>query len=155
MLGGLDYHNLASAVNRAMQALAGSFVTIAGVQTLTNKTLTKPIVTNADNTAQTLTDAANVDWNMDSGAIATLTLSATGGVTRTMNAPTNLKKGTYILHLIQGDATARGITWNALFKWPGATPPTLSSGAAKRDVLCFVCDGTNLYGPPAPWLNVS
>ena len=103
--------------------------------------------TNVGNTDQTLTDASSVDWNMNSGGIATLTLSATGGVTRTMNAPTNLKKTTYVLHLIQGDATPRDISWNAVFKWgSGGTPPVLSSGSGKHDVVTFVSDGTYLYG---------
>lgn len=147
MLGGLDYHNLASAVNRALQALAGSFVTLTGAQVLTNKTLTAPVVTNPDNTAQTLTDAATVAWDMSAGGIATLTLGAAGGVNRTMGLPTNIKKGSYVLICVQGDGTTRNISpWNAAFKWASATPPVLSAGAGKKDLLSFVYDGTSFYG---------
>lgn len=154
MLGGLDYRSILVAVNRAVAALAGSFVTLTGIQTLTNKTLTDPIVTNPSNTSQTLTDAANVDWNCDLGSVATLTLSATGGVTRILNAPTNPKVGTYILKAVQGDGTARGINFNAIFKFPSATPVVFSSGAGKVDIVSFFYDGTNFIGPPSAWLDV-
>jgi hypothetical protein len=91
---------------------------------------------------QTLVDGATVNWDMDSGGIGTLTL----GGSRTMAAPTNLKKGVYILHVVQDATGSRTITWNAVFKWPAGVAPVLSTGAAKRDILSFVCDGTNLYG---------
>jgi hypothetical protein len=126
----------------------------ANAVAITGGSLAGVTVTNPANIDQTLTDGATVNWDMDSGGIATLTLSATGGVTRTMAAPSHLKKGTYVLHLIQNDATARGITWNAIFKWAGGSAPSLSSGSGKRDIFAFICDGTNLYGPAAPMLDV-
>jgi hypothetical protein len=111
--------------------------TRAGTETLTNKTHTNPA-----HTDQTLTDQATVDWDMSLGGIATLTL----GGNRTMAAPTNLKKGTYILHVIQDGTGSRTITWNAVFKWTTGTAPTLTTTGGRRDLFSFVCDGTNLYG---------
>jgi hypothetical protein len=110
-------------------------------QVLKGKTLVNPA-----NLDQTLTDGATVNWDMNLGHIASLTL----GGNRTMAAPTNLKKGVYILHVIQDGTGSRTITWNAVFKWPGATAPVLSTTAARRDILSFVCDGTNLYGSFLP-----
>lgn len=125
----------------------GGLATLAGAETLTNKVHTNPA-----NTDQTLTQAATINWNCDSGGIASITLNQAG---HTMAAPTNPKKGTYILHVLQDGTGGRTITtWNAVFKWPGATPPVLSTGASKRDILTFICDGTNFYGPPAPLLDV-
>lgn len=125
----------------------GTYVHRTSTDTLTNKTHT-----NADNTDQTLAQAATINWDTSLGAIATITLNQAG---HTMAAPTNLKKGTYILHVLQDGTGNRTITtWNSVFKFPSATAPTLSTGAGKRDILCFICDGTNLYGPPAPWLDV-
>lgn len=125
----------------------GVAVTLTDEQTLTNKTLTapelnNPVVTNPDNVDQTLTDQATVAWDMDLGQVGTLTL----GGNRTMGAPTHLKVGTYILHVIQDATGSRTITWNGVFKWQSGVAPELSTGAGDHDILCFICDGTNLYG---------
>lgn len=121
-----------------MTGPAGTIVGTTDAQTLTAKTLTNPAAT-----AQTLTDGASIDWNANSGAVATVTL----GGNRTMNAPTNLKVGTYILKVIQDGTGTRLISsWNAVFKWAGGTAPTLSTGAGAVDIITFFCDGTNLYG---------
>lgn len=109
-----------------------------------------PTLKNVDNTDQTLswTAGGTTSWDMNSGSIATLSAAGAGGNT-TMGAPTNLKKGVYILHFIQG-ATARTITWNAAFKWPGGTAPVLSTTSGYRDIFTFVSDGSNLYGTYTP-----
>jgi hypothetical protein len=96
--------------------------------------------------SQTLTDAATVNWNMNSGQIATVTLAGN----RTMAAPTNLKQGTYILFILQDAAGSRTMTWNAVFRWPQGIAPVLSPYANWRDMLSFVSDGTYLYGTFVP-----
>ena len=96
--------------------------------------------------AQTLTDAATIAWDTSLGRIATITL----GASRTFGAPTNLKVGTYILHVIQGGTGSYTITWNGVFKWTAATAPTLSTAVGRRDVFSFISDGTNLYGAMIP-----
>ena len=96
----------------------------------------------ANQLAQTLTDAATVTWDTSLGQIATVTL----GGSRTMAAPTNLKVGTYILHVIQGGSGSYTLTWNSVFKWPAGVAPTLTTTVGARDVMSFVSDGTNLYG---------
>ena len=105
--------------------------------TLTNKTITNPAITN-----QTLTDGVTINWDGNSGGSASVTL----GGNRTMAAPTNLKiGGSYTLRVIQDATGSRTITWNAVFKWPSATAPTLSTVAARVDLItCISFDGTNL-----------
>lgn len=95
---------------------------------------------------QTLTDGATINWNTALGAVATVTL----GGNRTMAAPSNLKVGTYILHVVQDGSGGRTISWNSVFKWPAGIAPTLTSTANRRDLFSFVCDGTNLYGSFLP-----
>ena len=94
----------------------------------------------------TLTDASTINWNTALGQIATVTL----GGNRTVAAPTNLKVGTYILHVIQDGTGNRTLTWNSVFKWTGGFAPVLSTAANARDVFSFISDGTNLYGSYLP-----
>lgn len=96
--------------------------------------------------SQTLTDAATISWNTSLGQVAYITL----GGSRTMAAPTNLKVGTYILHVIQDGGGGRTLSWNSIFKWPAGVAPVLTTTAGRRDLFSFVCDGTNLYGSYLP-----
>lgn len=95
---------------------------------------------------QTLTDAATINWDMDLGQMAQVTLAGN----RTMAAPTNLKKTTYVLRVIQDGTGTRTLTWNAVFKWTGAVAPVLTTPAGRIDVFSFVCNGTNLEGSFLP-----
>ena len=93
--------------------------------------------------ATTLTDGATINWDASVNQVCKVTLAGN----RTMAAPTNLVDGgTYALRVIQDATGSRTITWNAIFKWPGGTAPTLTTSANAVDVLTFVSDGTNLYG---------
>lgn len=101
------------------------------------------VTTNPAETVQTLTDGATINWNMDSGAAANITL----GGNRTFAAPTNLRAGaTYLLIINQDGTGSRTITWNAVFKWASATAPVLSTAINSKDLISFYSDGTNLYG---------
>ena len=92
---------------------------------------------------QTLTDGATVAWDAGLGAYAKLTL----GGNRTLSAPTNLVNGRiYTLELIQDATGSRTVTWNAAFVWSGATAPTLTTTATRRDIIRFVASGGKLYG---------
>jgi len=101
-------------------------------------------LTNPAETHQTLTDGATVNWDMDLGGSAQLTLAGS----RTFAAPTNFRQGsTYMLAVIQGGAGSNTITWNSVFKWPGGVAPTLSTGVGDVDIIAFYSyDGVNLYG---------
>jgi hypothetical protein len=90
----------------------------------------------------TLTDGANIDWNLSTQQVATVTL----GGNRTFNAPTNLVNGGYYgLSIVQDGTGSRTITWNSVFKWASGTAPTLSTAASAKDFFVFRSDGTNLY----------
>ena len=95
---------------------------------------------------QTLTDAATINWDTSLGQVAYVTL----GGNRTMAAPSNLKVGTYILHVIQDGSGGRTLSWNSVFKWTAGIAPVLTSPANRRDVFSFISDGTNLYGSYLP-----
>lgn len=103
-------------------------------------------VAKANVLSQILTDAATINWDASSGQVATVTLAGN----RTIAAPTNLRVGTYILHVVQDGTGSRTISWNSVFKWPAGVAPTLTTTANRRDLFSFVCDGTNLYGSFLP-----
>lgn len=70
--------------------------------------------------------------------ITTLTIS---------NPPISGKIGSFTLELIM-DGTARTISWPSSVRWPGGTPPTLTSTLNRVDILTFYTRnaGTIWYG---------
>lgn len=110
------------------QGLAGE-VTLAGVQTLTNKTLTAPVLTGTKETRVAL--AANA-IDLTTGNYFTKTISATTTFT-VSNVPSSGTAVSFILDLTNGGAFA--ITWFSGVKWAAATAPTLT--ASGRDCLGF------------------
>ena len=113
---------------------------------INNPTFTGTATINANVANQLLTDGATINWDVSLGSVATVTL----GGNRTIAAPTNLKVGSYILHVIQDGAGSRTLTWNSIFKWPAGVAPVLTTTGNRRDLFSFVCDGTNLYGSYLP-----
>lgn len=90
-------------------------------------------------TKVTLTDGATIDLDADQSNYFAVTL----GGNRTLNAPTNLKDGqTLVLRIIQDGVGGRTLAWNSIFRWPGGTPPTLSSGAGDIDIFTGIYDET-------------
>jgi hypothetical protein len=90
----------------------------------------------------TLTDGATINWDVNSGATATVTL----GGNRTVAAPTNLVAGAfYALEIIQDGSGSKTLTWNSVFKFANGVAPVLSSAASARDYVVFRSNGTNLY----------
>ena len=91
----------------------------------------------------TLTDAASITWNLETQQTAQVTLTDNRGLAN----PTNKVAGaTYVLIVKQDGTGSRTLSYGSEYKFPGGTAPTLSTGANDVDVLCFVSDGTNLYG---------
>ena len=90
----------------------------------------------------TLTDGANISWNVSAAQVAQVTL----GGNRTFNAPTNLQNGAfYSLCVIQDGTGSRTLSWNSVFDWDSGTAPILSTAANAKDFFIFRSDGTNLY----------
>lgn len=104
-------------------------VTLVGVQTLTNKTLTAPVLTGTKETKVAMAAAA---IDLATGNYFTKTI--TGAITLTLsNVPAAGTAISFILDVTNGSAFA--ITYFSGVKWAAATAPTLS--ASGRDVLGF------------------
>jgi hypothetical protein len=92
----------------------------------------------------TLSDGANISWDLSSNQVATVTL----GGNRTLDNPSNQVAGcTYILIVKQDGTGGRTLNTSASnYKFPGGTEPTLSTGANAVDILTFVSDGSSMFG---------
>lgn len=109
-------------------------VTLNGVQTLTNKTLTSPAVNQPVTTGGKETKVAIAASNIDlsTANYFSKTISATTTFT-VSNVPTTGTVASFILDLTNGGSQT--INWWSGMKWAGGTAPTLTSSG--RDVLGF------------------
>ncbi len=111
-------------------------VTIAGLEAAQEFTKTQNF------NATTLTDAASIGWDASVNQVTSVTITAA----RTMAAPTNMVDGAvYVITVIQDGTGGYTMSWNAVFKFAGATAPVVTATANARDTFVFISDGTNMY----------
>ena len=96
--------------------------------------------------SQTLTDGASIAWDASLGRIATVTL----GGARALSNATNLRVGTYILHVLQNTSGNSTLTFSNQYKFTANIQPSITANANARDMFSFVSDGTNMYGAMIP-----
>jgi hypothetical protein len=127
--------------------LTGDVTISAGVATASTATVAKLAsaqeYTAAHNfNATTLTSGTSIAWDLSANQVARLVLSTNG----TMSDASNKVDGAvYILLVTQGTGS-NTLAWNATYKWPGGTTPTLTTGSAKSDIFTFISNGTSLFG---------
>lgn len=129
-IGSVPFANLTGSENVALKNAANSFTAAQAFA------------------ATALTDAATVAWNLSANQVATLTLTAGVGSSRTIGAPTNHVAGAfYSLMIVQSSAGSYTVAWNAAFKWQGGSSntPTVTATANAVDLFVFRSDGTSLY----------
>jgi len=119
--------------------------TVSNTQTLTNKTLTDPVITGAIlEDVYTITDGAAFEIDPGNGTIQLITL----GANRTPKA-TNFAAGESVT-LMVADGTAYTLTWTDTtfgtsgVTWVGGTAPTLATTGYSVIELWKV--GTQVYG---------
>lgn len=82
----------------------------------------------------TLTDAASIAVDMDTGFNFQVTL----GANRTLANPTNTKVGQSGLIIVNQDGTGnRTLSYGANWEFPGGTSPTLTTTASAKDILIY------------------
>ena len=125
-------------------------VTLAGVQTLTNKTLTDPAMGNssirgiktatfnAQGTSATTTGAVTIDWSAAQNFLQT---EPTGAITYTFSPPPGICH-LQLLVASDGTSTAQAVTFPASVKWLGAGWAGVNNKAA---IINFWFDGATYW----------
>lgn len=133
---------------------SGTVVGTTDTQTLTNKTLTSPSISNA-----TFTDGYTEEYftantgtaytiDLNNGTVQKLTL--TGNCTFTF--PTATAGKSFMILLTQDGTGSRTVTWPSVtnrVRWPGSTAPTITATAGRCDKYVFTADGTQWLGSNA------
>lgn len=127
--------------------LTGDLTISAGVATASTATVAKLAAaqeyTAAHNfNATTLTSGTSIAWDLSANQVARLVLSTNGTMA---DASNKVDGAVYILLVTQGTGS-NTLAWNATYKWPGGTTPTLTTGSAKSDIFTFISNGTSLFG---------
>jgi hypothetical protein len=127
-------------------AVAGTdYVTPTGTETLSNKTLTNPTVTDYVETLNAIgTVTSSSTLSLTGGTVQTATLTASTACTFTM--PTATAGKSFVLLLKQAASTGNGTAGFTGVKWGTLGAPTITAAAGKMDILTFIADGTNWYG---------
>ena len=137
---------LSIAANAVVTAdIANSAVTSAKVDTTQVAVLgTAQEYTRTHNfNATTLTDGANISWDLSQNQVASVTLAGN----RTLSNPTNQVDGAVYILIVKQDATGgRTLAFSSNYKFAGGSAPSLTTTASRADVLTFVSDGTNMMG---------
>jgi len=92
--------------------------------------------------ATSLTSGNSISWNLAANQVARLVLSTNGTMA---DATSKVDGATYILLVTQGTGS-NTLDWDATYKWPSGTKPTLTTGSAKSDIFTFISNGTSLFG---------
>ncbi len=129
-----------SAWGTSLTAPTGTLVGTTDTQTLTNKTLTDPIITGSiTEDVFTITDAAGFAIDPTNGSIQLVTLGANRTPTQA-----NWGSGESVTLMID-DGTARTITWTTIgVTWVGGSAPTLATTGYTIIELWKV--STTIYG---------
>jgi hypothetical protein len=136
----------ASYANNATSALTASYlnelnqpVVITGSLAVSQKTKSNQFQTSF----VTLTDAATVTWDVNSGSIAQVTL----GGSRTLGALTGALAGTVYTLIVKQDLTgSRTLAYHSSYKFAYGAAPTLTTSTGSVDIITFLYDGASAFG---------
>jgi len=128
-------------------AIVPNTVDLISEQTLTNKTLTKPVINGTNPTGATYTPdsgAQVVALDCAANNMHIVTGHADGtAITFTVANATNNQP--FIVSILQGAVVSTIAAWFATVRWPDGVTPTLTPTVGKRDWFGFIRTGANTY----------
>lgn len=110
--------------------------------TLTNKTLSAPVITDYTETLYAPAAASSATISLANGTVQKHTTN--GNFTATL--PSSVAGKSYVIIIAYGGTHT--LTWagGGTLKWAGGAAPTATSANGKFDIFVFTCDGTNTFG---------
>ena len=82
-----------------------------------------------------------LSWDLSTAQVLTIRL----GANRTLQNPTNMAVGTYIVHAIQDATGGRVLSFGTAYAFIENVAPEIDKGANRRTVFSMVCDGTTMF----------
>ncbi len=126
------------------------YVTTTWAVTLTNKTLTTPIIASIKGAIVTDTDGATITFDKNVWDYHRVTL----GGNRILALNNILPWDKIVIDLIQDATGSRTVTWFNTIKWVWGTVPTLTTTASKIDTFGFICTSAWIYQGYIIWQNI-
>lgn len=139
--GNIDNANIKAGAGISATKLDSAVITTTGVQTMTNKTLTKPKTIQPYTDLIVAADASTVTFDLETGQLQSVSL----GGNRTLALDNEQVGQAFIIRLIQGSGGSKTVTWWTTIKWPGGTAPTLSTTESDVDVFGFIVTASGTY----------
>ena len=126
--------------NQALKTDASGNLGFASYLLLSETTNGQTVTGGVRSNIVTLTDAANIAYDMDDGNNATVTL----GGNRTLDNPSNITVGqSGSIFIVQDGTGSRTLSFGSAFDFAGGTAPTLTTAANAVDRLDFVVRTTS------------
>lgn len=138
-----DFNTIYSEFNGNISSanVNSTIITASGSETLSNKTLTKPIVNGSVQALTTDTDGATVTFNLSASNVHTVVL----GGNRTLALSNATVGQPFIIRLTQDGTGSRTVTWFSTINWAGGSAPSLTTTINKTDVFGFLCTASNTF----------